>query len=632
MNEQKTTSGTEESRKERRARLLERGMLSMLDRIKDDRESSIIQLNNLVVLRHWMIGSMLNRLQRWTGVNPVSVLQNESLVGRFGRHGVRLDEANIVAMMRFAAKPVKVWHIGKHTWEQICVMLDLDDQALFEYIMFIGMGFQVPLDDFQHYIADCKAWRMSSSDDSKRLYNMWRNQPVDLRIPLRSRAVQYFLHGAASECGFKLTKLDESPAHGSPDKLYVRVHRGTHEIGGSCIELMAGGKRIILDLGLSLAEGGAVLPVPATLREALAGPALLGVVISHAHADHCGLVDLVPDDIPVYIGEAAGRMLREARFFGAPGWSACVTHPIAHRKTFSLGPFTITPLLVDHSAFDAYALLVEANGQRLLYSGDLRAHGRKPGTFAALLDGSLGTIDTLLLEGTAIRPEGVAPEDNASEQDVENDCAATFGSTRGLALVYVSAQNIDRLVTLYRAGHRSGRVLVMDLYTATMAAATGCSTIPQADWDGVRVWLPQSQRRCVVESGEFWRTDRIRQRRIFVQEIGRNPERFVVVCRGTTLSELARDNCLSGATAVWSLWRGYLDKPETAATRALLHRCGVPLVVHHSSGHARVEDLCRLVVALAPRQVVPVHTAHPDLFAEHFANTNVKIDGDWWEA
>ncbi|MDQ3380849.1 MAG: hypothetical protein M3546_11125 [Actinomycetota bacterium] len=33
---------------------------------------------------------------------------------------------------------------------------------------------------------------------------------------------------------------------------------------------------------------------------------------------------------------------------------------LADRKPFELGPFKTTPFLVDHSAFDAYALLVEA--------------------------------------------------------------------------------------------------------------------------------------------------------------------------------------------------------------------------------------------------------------------------------
>jgi len=41
------------------------------------------------------------------------------------------------------------------------------------------------------------------------------------------------------------------------------------------------------------------------------------------------------------------------------------------------GPFTVTPIPTDHSAFDAYMLLIEGAGKRILYTGDFRCHGRK---------------------------------------------------------------------------------------------------------------------------------------------------------------------------------------------------------------------------------------------------------------
>ena len=46
-------------------------------------------------------------------------------------------------------------------------------------------------------------------------------------------------------------------------------------------------------------------------------------------------------------------------------------------KPFAIGRFIITPFLTDHSAFDAYMLLVEGAGKRVLYTGDFRRHGRK---------------------------------------------------------------------------------------------------------------------------------------------------------------------------------------------------------------------------------------------------------------
>jgi ribonuclease J len=48
-------------------------------------------------------------------------------------------------------------------------------------------------------------------------------------------------------------------------------------------------------------------------------------------------------------------------------------------EAVDVGPFSITPIPVDHSAFDAVAYRIQAEGKHILYTGDLRAHGRKPG-------------------------------------------------------------------------------------------------------------------------------------------------------------------------------------------------------------------------------------------------------------
>src|SRR4051794_3288798 len=62
-------------------------------------------------------------------------------------------------------------------------------------------------------------------------------------------------------------------------------------------------------------------------------------------------------------------------------------------------------------------------------------------------------VDTLLMEGTHIGPEPDADPGGRramTESQVEADMAATFRSTAGLPVVVSSAQNIDRLVTVYR--------------------------------------------------------------------------------------------------------------------------------------------------------------------------------------
>jgi len=65
--------------------------------------------------------------------------------------------------------------------------------------------------------------------------------------------------------------------------LILTVHRGTHQIGGTCIEIQhASGERLILDAGRQLdAPKGANDIVPASLDRAR--PAT--VLISHPHQD-----------------------------------------------------------------------------------------------------------------------------------------------------------------------------------------------------------------------------------------------------------------------------------------------------------------------------------------------------------
>ncbi|WP_342738617.1 hypothetical protein [Bradyrhizobium sp. B117] len=145
---------------------------------------------------------------------------------------------------------------------------------------------------------------------------------------------------------------------------------------------------------------------------------------------------------------------------------------LEHGKQIQIGPFAIVPRLVDHSGFDAYAIEVEADGKRLFYSGDLRAHGRKRKLFEVLLAHPPRNIDVMLMEGSSLgrlADDGEFPTEEALE-DVFVD---RFKHTAGMALVTCSAQNIDRVVTVYRAAKRAGRTLIVDAYAAEVLKATG---------------------------------------------------------------------------------------------------------------------------------------------------------------
>ena len=185
----------------------------------------------------------------------------------------------------------------------------------------------------------------------------------------------------------------------SGQRMQVRIHRGSREVGGSCVEVLAGGSRLVLDVGRPLCAGwDEHVPLPDVPGLATGDdPSLLGVVVSHPHLDHYGLLDQVHPAVPVFAGAAAAAIVDAARWFSPSGPQLRATGHLHNGVPMVLGTFTVTPYLVDHSAFDSYAMVVEAAGRRLMYTGDLRGHGRKSRLFEEMLARPPAQIDTLLM-------------------------------------------------------------------------------------------------------------------------------------------------------------------------------------------------------------------------------------------
>jgi ribonuclease J len=286
-------------------------------------------------------------------------------------------------------------------------------------------------------------------------------------------------------------------------KMRLCIHRGTHEIGGTCVELESAGARILLDLGLPLnAVDLASTPLPAVKGLSNADPSLLAIILSHGHRDHWGLVPKAHTGIPIVMGKAAERIMRAADDFIPEPFAPTASQYLESGKTLQIGPFAIKPHLVDHSGFDAYALEIEADHKRLFYSGDLRSHGRKGKLFERMIANPPSGIDVMLMEGLSL---GRLADDEKfkTEDDLENTFLDRFDATAGMALVACSAQNIDRVVTVYRAAKRARRTMIVDAYAAEVLKATGHDSIPKVEqgWPNIAVFIPQSQRIALKRKG-----------------------------------------------------------------------------------------------------------------------------------
>ncbi len=405
------------------------------------------------------------------------------------------------------------------------------------------------------------------------------------------------------------------------------IHRGSHEIGGSCVELQSEGQRLLIDMGLPLeALGDSTQYVP--MIDGLDGsdPSLLGVLVSHPHIDHYGLLGHLSPKVHVGMGAAARRIVRAASPFMkkelpfiAEGWN------YESGVSFDIGPFRVTPFLVDHSAYDAYSLLVESEGRRLFYSGDFRSLGRKGGLFGKFCANPPLNIHALLLEGTTIG----RLEPKVSETMVENRMARLFSRTPGLVMVHSSMQNIDRVVSVFKACRKTSRILIVDLYGAAVLEATGNRNIPQAFWPEMAVYVPRWQLSQARKLSEL--LERLSKNRISLSRISSDPGRFALMFRPMHMTDLESGQCLAGAAFVYSMWEGYRERGDYARVDRWLEKNEVFLHSIHSSGHAGTGDLQKLVSALNPQKVIPIHSFSPERYREVFPSVEMHDDGEWWE-
>ncbi|MGH6789469.1 MAG: MBL fold metallo-hydrolase [Pseudolabrys sp.] len=404
----------------------------------------------------------------------------------------------------------------------------------------------------------------------------------------------------------------------------VTVHRSTQEIGGNCVEIATNGNRLILDVGRPLdASNDAVGLLPKTLE--LAGN-VEGILISHPHLDHYGLLAETPAEWPVYCGAATEKLIRmTSGIFGKP--IAHEFHSWRNEHRFSLGPFAITPYLTDHSAFDAYMLLIEVGGKRIFYSGDFRTHGRKGVLVDRVMAAPPRNIDVLLMEGTNLGSD----KPTMSESDLEESFITLFKQTRGRVFVAWSAQNIDRTVTLYRACLQAGRTLVVDLYTAeVLDMLCEHGKLPQAGWPNLKVVVTSAFARMYRKTGREDFVERMAKHGIAARRLAEAPAQWVSMIRNSLLRDYETQGVIPTTDDAWSwsMWNGYLKNDDGRRTQTWFESGGALAVHIHTSGHASPADLKTFANRMQAKCLVPIHGVAWDYAAGDFPAVRRLADGE----
>ena len=383
----------------------------------------------------------------------------------------------------------------------------------------------------------------------------------------------------------------------------IIIHRGTHQIGGSAIEISTASTRIILDFGNELSLDEKYTPINLDIEGVTKGiPDCNGIVISHYHMDHLGQLTSVLPEIPLYMGELSKEVAMISTEYQDKNLYLRLLGANTFRggEAFTIGDIRIRPLVIDHSAADSYMFVIEAEGKHVLYTGDFRMHGLRHHILDQLVNTYIGEVDVLITEGTSLSRDA---DKYISEAAVLDDISSYIQDGK-YVFVMCSSTNIDRIMGIWQ-NMPTDKVLICDAYQKRIL-----DTVIN------NVYYKSSLYRrhdspLVLNKGSYPK---------YYMDHG-----FVSLVRGTEnfisqIKEFPKDD----VRIIYSMWTGYIE--ENLALKTLLET--YPTYICHASGHVSKDDLIKFIELVNPDAIIPIHTDNPERLEELVPHRNVYIVND----
>jgi len=394
----------------------------------------------------------------------------------------------------------------------------------------------------------------------------------------------------------------------------VVVHRGTHQIGGCITEIQSDkGTKVIIDIGENLPSIDDEVNTELKIEGLNSGIQNVdAVLVTHYHGDHIGLYKEILPDIPIYVGEISKGIyiILQKRLLKAKRISESDIDLIGNFKTFKIPEkikikdITITPIEVDHSAFNAHMFLVECDGKKLLHTGDFRIHGQRGKSVIPALEKYVGQVDCLICEGTTLSREKAQP---MTEFELQNKAEQIFKENK-YNFVMCSSTNIDRLAAIHKASLNAGKKFICDEFQKEMLMYID----------------------SISRSGLYKFENK-------VKSYGKNlldymkENGFVMLVRENWLSKQVMKEFPEDRTFIYSQWEGYLNE-KFEQYEHLQKFVPKDYIYLHTSGHADFDTIKKVCEVVNPKIIIPIHSENPYQFKEMgLENCEIRLceDGEY---
>jgi len=416
----------------------------------------------------------------------------------------------------------------------------------------------------------------------------------------------------------------------------ITVHRGTNQIGGCVTEIESNGYKVFIDFGEQLPgtknDNNQLSQIEGLTCGDVSKSALF---ITHYHGDHIGKICDTVVDLPIYLGKTALEICKclEKRLSYIPIPEEAEKHKklLKRLKTVNtlkplqrikVGKIVVTPLFIDHSAFDAYMFIVEADNKRVLNTGDFRGHGFKSKVLVPMLQKYAINIDYIISEGSNIERSDAVLQ---TEWELQKDFEKSFTENK-YNFVIVSSTNIDRIFALYHTAKKAKRCFVCDAYQTKV----------------LRIVSESHKEKTGFYRINYDKKTNPAQRFFTLNRIAMNPFLFpgnlkphldkygfcMLVRPNDSFKPLLEEYSKLNETKIYySMYKGYLDESNTAYN-PLFASFIKPFEYEyrHTSGHADIQTLGTLFDTIKPKcGIIPIHTEAPEIFRELFADYNIIL-------